>query len=66
MNNNENSRPMRNEKYESPEYPQWLCEEGRALYDRDLKFRCNCEQYGHNAEWRHVLNREVQRLANAE
>lgn len=60
------SRPMRNEKYESPEYPQWLCEVGRALYDSDLKFCMDCEQYGHDAAWRRVLNREAERLANTE
>lgn len=57
---------MRNEKYESPEYPQWLCEVGRALYDSDLKFCMDCEQYGHDAAWRRALNREAQRLADAE
>ena len=57
---------IRNEKYESPEYPQWLCEAGRALYDSDLSFRMNCEQHGHDSQWRHVINREAERLADAE
>jgi len=65
MNNSE-SRPMRNEKYESPEYPRWLCEEGRALYDSDLSFRMNCEQHGHDTIWRRMLNRQAERLANPE
>ncbi len=64
--NNETSKTMRNEKYESPEYPQWLCEVGRQLYDSDLSFRMNCEQYGHDSQWRRFLNREAERLANAE
>ena len=57
---------IRDEEYDSPEYPQWLCEVGRALYDSDLGFRIDCQQYGHDATWRRTLNRKAERLANAE
>ena len=66
QNSSESSVTIRDEKYESPEYPQWLSEVGRALYDSDLSFRMNCEQYGHDATWRRTLNRQAERLADAE
>ena len=66
MNKEGQSLVMRDEKYNSPEYPQWLCEEGRALYASDLSFRMNCERYGHDATWRRVLNQEAERIFNPE
>lgn len=63
---NSNQVTIRDERYDSPEYPQWLCEVGRELYDSDLSFRMNCEQYGHDAAWRRTLNRQAERLANPE
>jgi len=55
---------MRNEKYDSPEYPQWLCEVGRELFDKDLSFRINCIEHGNDPAWRRTLNREAERVAN--
>jgi hypothetical protein len=59
-----NDVAIRDEKYNSPEYPSWLSEVGRMLYDADLSFRMNCEQYGHDKAWRVALNKEAERLAN--
>jgi len=66
MSNNESSVTIRDEKYDSPEYPQWLCEYGRQLYDSDLSFRIDCQQYGNDAIWRRTLNRQAERIANSE
>jgi len=51
---------------ETPEPPDWLNADGKRLYREDLKFRIDCEQYGHDSQWRHTLNRESERLANSE
>jgi hypothetical protein len=56
---------IRDEKYDSTDYPQWLCEYGRYLYDSDLSFRINCQQAEH-ADTRRSLNKQAERLANAE
>lgn len=63
---NESKITIRNKKYDTPDYPSWLCETGRALFDKSLSFRVNCLQYGNDPAWRRRLNREAERLANAE
>lgn len=51
---------------ETPEPPNWLTAYGKQLYRKDLKFRIDCEQYGHDSTWRRMLNKKAERLANVE